>query len=42
MDEFQAGIDNVDTGHEAKMTENTLVVMNTSDEIRGGKIFALK
>ncbi|XP_039687491.1 uncharacterized protein [Medicago truncatula] len=34
MDEFQAGIDNVDTGHEAKMTENTLVVMNTSDEIR--------
>ncbi|XP_039687478.1 uncharacterized protein [Medicago truncatula] len=35
MDEFQAGIDNVDTGHEAKMTENTLVVMNTSDEIRG-------
>ncbi|XP_039687489.1 uncharacterized protein [Medicago truncatula] len=38
MDEFQAGIDNVDTGHEAKMTENTLVVMNTSDEIRGAPL----
>jgi len=41
MDEFQTGIDNVDSGHEAKMTENT-PVMNASDEIRGGKIFALK
>jgi len=37
MDEFRAGIDNADTGHEAKMTENT-PAMNTSDEIRGGKI----
>jgi len=40
MDVLQAGLENVDSGYEAKMTENTPVT-NTSEKFRGGKIFTL-
>jgi len=40
MDALQVGLENVDSGYEAKMTENTPVT-KTSEKFRGGKIFTL-
>jgi len=42
MDVLQAGagLKNVDSGYEKKMTENTPLTDN-SEKIRGGKIFTL-
>lgn len=40
MDVLQAGLENVDSGYEAKVTENTPVT-NTSEKFRGGKICTL-
>jgi len=40
MDVIQAGLENLDSGYETKMTENTPVT-NTSEKFRGGEIFTL-
>jgi len=42
MDVLQAGagLENVDSGYERKITENTPIT-NTSEKIRGSKIFTL-
>ena len=40
MDVLQVGIENVDFGYEANVTENTPET-NTSEKFQGGKIFTL-